>query len=153
MRIAGYVKFAALVVIGTSIVAVATPQHTSVALRVAVFLFAAAGAVALIDLTRHRCPPAEASPFEPARVRAPKPSPPADLVRFALETRALDAASRHGEIPTVVPASLRRSLRAIAASRLDVHRGPALGEPLQSAIDGEPVTVDAEALVAALERL
>ena len=73
------------------VVALATPEHTSTAVRVAVFLLAGTVAVALLDFARRRAQPPAPSPFEPRRTAVPPPGPPADVARLALELRAYDA--------------------------------------------------------------
>jgi hypothetical protein len=151
MRIAGYVKFGLLVIGVAGVVALATPEHTSTALRVAIFLLAGTVALALLDFARRRAPPPAPSPFEPRRTAVPPPAPPADVVRLALELRAYDAASEAGTVPTVVPGALRRSMQAIARSRLAARPDAVLPEPLRAALDGEPVTAPVDELLAALE--
>jgi hypothetical protein len=153
MRIAGYVKFAILVIAVSGVVALATPEHTSTAMRVAVFLLAGTTAVALLDFAHRRAPAASPSPFEPRHRPALPPGPPADVVRLVVELRAFDAASEHGTVPTVVPGALRRSMQNIAQSRLAVRPGAVVEPPLRAALDGEPVIAGADALLAALEAL
>jgi hypothetical protein len=165
MKAAGYVKFALLVVVVTTAVALAVPNRSSTAVRVAIFLLAATGAVALVDLARGRSPVPDESPFEPRRRAAPSPRPPVDLMRLGVELRALELASA-GDTATVVPSALRRTMRAIAASRLSQHHGlrldddgdgpacaSACGQLLWTALDGEPVTASADDLVSAVEQL
>ena len=153
MRIAGYVKFSVLVVAVAGAVALATPEHTSTALRVAVFLLAGTIAVALLDFAHRRAPHPEPSPFEPTSAPVAPPSPPADVVRLAVEVRAYQAASEGGTVATILPGALRRSMQTIARSRLAVRPGATAGEPLRAALDGEPVTATVDELVAALEAL
>jgi hypothetical protein len=151
MRIAGYVKFGLLVIGVAGVVALATPEHTSIALRVAVFFLASTLAVALLDFARRRAPPPAPSPFEPRPTPVPPPGPPADVVRLALELRAYDAASEGGTVPTVVPGALRRSMQAIVRSRLAARPDAIVAAPLPAALDGEPVTASVDDLLAALE--
>ena len=151
MRIAGYVKFGLLVIGVAGVVALATPEHTSIALRVAVFFLASTLAVALLDFARRRAPPPAPSPFEPRPTPVPPPGPPADVVRLALELRAYDAASEGGTVPTVVPGALRRSMQAIVRSRLAAQPDAIVAAPLPAALDGEPVTASVDDLLAALE--
>jgi hypothetical protein len=151
MRIAGYVKFGLLVIGVAGVVALATPEHTSTALRVAVFLLAGTAAVALLDFAHRRAPHPAPSPFEPRRTAAPPPGPPADVVRLALELRAYDTASEAGTVPTVVPGALRRSMQAIMRSRLAARPDAVVAEPLRAALDGEPVTAPVDDLLAAVE--
>jgi hypothetical protein len=153
MRIAGYVKFGLLVIGVAGVVALATPEHTSIAVRVAVFLLAGTLAVALLEFARRRAPQPAPSPFEPRRTPVPPPGPPADVVRFALELRAYDAASTAGTVPTVVPGALRRSMQAIVRSRLVARPDAVVAEPLRAALDGEPVTAPVDDLLAALEAM
>ena len=153
MRIAGYVKFALLVIGVAAVVALATPEHTSTVLRVGVFFLAGTIAVALLDFARRRAPHPAPSPFEPRRTAVRPPGPPADVVRLALELRAYDAASEGGAVPTVVPGALRRSMQAIVVARLAARPGATVAEPLRAALDGEPVTAPVDDLLAALEAL
>jgi hypothetical protein len=153
MRIGSYIKFAILVIAVPGVVALATPQHTSTAMRVALFLLAATTAVALLDFAHRRAPQPVPSPFEPRHRPAPPPGPPADVVRLAVELRAFDAASEHGTVPTVVPGALRRSMRTIAASRLAIRPESTMPPLLRRAIDGEPVVADPDGLVTTLEDL
>jgi hypothetical protein len=153
MRVGSYIKFAVLVIAVPGIVALATPQHTSTAMRVALFLLAGTTAVALLDLAHRRAPQPVSSPFEPRHRPAPPPGPPADVVRLAVELRAFDAGSTHGTVPTVVPGALRRSMRTIAASRLAIRSESTMPPLLRNAIDGEPVIADPDELVATLEDL
>jgi hypothetical protein len=153
MRTGSYIKFAILVIAVPGIVALATPQHTSTAMRVALFLLAATTAVALLDFAHRRAPQPLPSPFEPRHRPAPPPGPPADVVRLAVELRAFDAASEHGTVPTVVPGALRRSMRTIAASRLAIRPEATMPALLRNAIDGEPVIAEPDELVAMLEDL
>jgi len=153
MRIAGYVKFAILVIGIAGVVAVATPEHTSTAIRVAVFALAGAAAVALVDLAHRRTPSAAPSPFEPHPEATAPASPPADVVRFAVELRAFDAASDHGTVPTVLPGALRRSMQTIAHSRLALRPDALVSPVLGAALDGEPVVAGVDELLAALEAL
>jgi hypothetical protein len=153
MRIAGYIKFGLLVFAVTGVVALATPEHTSTALRVAVYFLAGTVAVALLEFARRRAPQPAPSPFEPRHTVVPPPSPPADVMGLALELRAYDATSDGGTVPSVVPGALRRSMRAIARSRLAARPDAAMAEPLRAALDGEPVTVPVDDLLAALEAL
>jgi hypothetical protein len=153
MRIAGYVKFGLLVIGVAGVVALATPEHTSIALRVAVFFLAGTLAVALLDFARRRAPQPAPSPFEPRPTPAPPPGPPADVMRLALELRAYDAASEGGTVPTVVPGALRRSMQAIVRSRLATRPDAVVSAPLPAALDGEPVTAPVDDLLAALEAL
>src|SRR5262249_52889508 len=110
VRIAGYIKFGVLVIGVAGVVALVTPEHTSIAIRVAVFFLAGTVAVALLDFANHRSPRPAPSPFEPRPGAPPPPNPPADVVRFAVEFRAYQAASDGGTAPTVLPAALRRSM-------------------------------------------
>lgn len=153
MRIAGYIKFGILVIGIAGVVALATPEHTSVAIRVAVFFLAGTIAVALLDWTRRRSPRPAPSPFEPHPVAKPAPNPPADVVRFAVELRAYEAASAGGTVPAVLPGALRRSMNTIAQSRLALRPASVMRPALRAALDGEPVTAGADELVAALEAL
>jgi len=153
MRIAGYVKFGLLVIGVAGVVALATPEHTSIALRVAVFFLAGTLAVALLDFAGRRAPQLAPSPFEPRPTPAPPPGPPADVMRLALELRAYDAASEGGTVPTVVPGALRRSMQAIVRSRLATRPDAVVPAPLSAALDGEPVTAPVDDLLAALETM
>jgi hypothetical protein len=153
MRIAGYVKFGVLVIVLSGVIALATPEHTSTAIRVAVFVLAGTIAVALLDLARRRAPEASTSPFEP-RHRVPlPPSPPADVLRMAVELRAFDVGSEHGTVPTIVPGALRRAMQTVAQSRLAARPGAVVSPSLRAALEGEPVTADADELLDALEAL
>jgi hypothetical protein len=162
---AGYVKFALLVVVVTIVVALAVPTRSSTAVRVAIFLLAGTAAVALVDLARGRSPALDESPFEPKRRAGPPPRPPVDLMRLGVELRAFHLASA-GEAATVLPNALRRTMRAIAASRLSQHHGlrlddaadapacmVACGPLLWAALDGEPVVASPDDLAMALEQL
>jgi hypothetical protein len=153
MRFGGYIKFAILVIAVPGVVALATPQHTSTALRVALFLLAATTAVALLDVAHRRSPEPVPSPFEPRHRPAPPSGPPADIVRLAVELRAFDAATEQGTVPTVVPGALRRSMRTIAGSRLAARPQSTMPPLLHAALDGDPVVADADELVATLESL
>jgi len=162
MRLAPYLKFAALVVVISFVVAVATPQYRSTVVRVGLFALAATLAVALVDLTRRGAPPPEPSAFEPARRRQKPPGWPSELERLVVEVRAMNAGAERNA--GAVPAALRRSCRRIAAARLALHHGVDLdGDPgraaavcgpaLWAALTGEPTSLDATGLVTALEAL
>jgi hypothetical protein len=162
MRLAPYLKFAALVVVTSFVVTIATPQYRSTVVRVGLFALAAALAVALVDLTRRAAPAPEPSPFEPARRREVAPAWPGELERLAVEVRAMNAGAERNA--GAVPSALRRSCRRIAAARLAEHHGVDLdqeperaavvcGPDLWAALDGEPTSLDAGGLVRALEML
>jgi hypothetical protein len=162
MRLVPYLKSAALVLVGSFVVTLATPQYRSTVLRVALFALAALVAVALVDRTRHVAPAPPPSPFEPAKVRRAPPGWPGELDRLALEVRAMAAGAERNA--GVVPGALRRSCRRIASARLAERHGVDLdGDPVRAAdvcgpdlwaaLDGEPTSLDTAELVAALEQL
>jgi hypothetical protein len=162
MRLAPYLKFAALVVVGAFVVTAGAPQYRSTVLRVALFALAATLAVFLVDLTRRAAPAAEPTPFEPAKVKSVAPTWPSELERLGVEVRALAAGAERNA--GTVPGALRRSCRRIASARLAQHHGididdapvraaAVCGPDLWAALEGEPTSLDATTLVAALERL
>jgi hypothetical protein len=162
MKLAPYLKFAALVVVGSFVATIATPQYRSTVVRVGLFALAATLAVALIDLTRRAAPPPEPSPFEPPRARPSPPGWPTELERLIVEVRAMEAGAERNA--GVVPPALRRSCRRVAAARLADRHGVDLdddpvraasvcGPDLWAALDGQPTTLDSGGLVAALGRL
>jgi len=160
MRLAPYLKFAAVVVAGSLVVTVAAPQYRSSVMRVALFALAGTLAVALAELARRRAPAPTPSPFEPRRRRASSPGWPGEVERLAVELRAFAATAQSA--PAALPAPLRRTCRRIAASRLERHAvvlddadraAAACGPELWAALTGEPTALDTGTLVAALERL
>jgi hypothetical protein len=162
MRLVPYLKFTAFVVGGAFLVTSGAPQYRSTILRVALFALAATLAVFLVDLTRRAAPASSASPFEPSKVRVAPPGWPTELERITVEVRAMAAGAERNA--GVVPGALRRTCRRLAAARLEQHHGVDLdadpvraaavcGPDLWAALAGQPTTLDATGLVAALEQL
>jgi hypothetical protein len=162
MRLVRYLKFVALVLVGSFVATIAAPQYRSTVLRLALFTLAATVAVALVERTRHAAPAPAPSPFEPRKVRTTPPGWPGELDRLAIEVRAMAAGAERNA--GAVPGALRRSCRRIAASRLAERHGIDLdGDPIRAAevcgpdlwaaLDGEPTALDVGGMVAALEQL
>ncbi len=163
MKIAPYVKFALLVVAVALAGAIADPHHRSTVARVALFALVGTVAVALIDLARLRSPAPEASPFEPRFARPPATGLPGDLERMAVDVRGFQATLLRGE--PIVPGPMRRACRRIALARVaerhpgraddgdDATLAAALEPELWAALDGQPTTLDPDALVTGLEQL
>ena len=159
-----YLRVGGVTVLAAAVAALGAPQYRSTVERVALFVLAVIAAVALVDVIRHRSPLPARSPFEPRRVRPARPGVPIDLERAAVDIRAFDAALDRG--PAVAPGGLRRTARAIAASRLAGHRGVRLDDPeaqaaaaavcgpeLWALLEGQPTQLDPDRLVVALEQL
>jgi hypothetical protein len=160
--VAGYVRLAVVSAAITALFVLAVPDHTSVALRIETFVLVAIAVMAIVGVLTARTPLPPPSPFRPGK-RKPSPPPvPASLERHAVELRATVSAPQ----PSPLPGALRRTMMAIAASRLAEHHGILLedestadlarglcGEPLWQALNGRPVDVDPDELISALERL
>jgi hypothetical protein len=160
--IAGYVRLAVVSAVVTALFVVAVPDHTSVALRIETFVLVAIAVMAVVGVLTARTPLPPESPFRPAKQKPSQPSVPASLERHAVELRAMASAPQ----PSPLPGALRRTMTAIATSRLVEHHGVLLdddspagvarnlcGEPLWQALHGRPVDVAPDALIDALERL
>jgi hypothetical protein len=157
-----FVRLAALSFVVLGVVVLAAPDHTSVAVRIEIAVLAAIGAFAVLDVARRRSPPLGASPFDRTRPRRHAPTVPADVDRLAVDLRAL--AAHPGDAP--LPGGLRRTVRAITASRLADHHGLHVDDPddadairacvgpaLMDALEGRAVAIDADELVATVEAL
>jgi hypothetical protein len=116
----------------------------------------------VVGVLTARTPLVPASPFRPGKQKPSPPPVPANLERHAVELRAMASAPQ----PSPLPGALRRTMLAIAASRLAEHHGVLLedestadtarslcDEPLWQALNGRPVDVDPDELIGALERL
>jgi hypothetical protein len=160
--VAGYVRLAVVSAVVTALFVLAVPDHTSVALRIETFVLVAIAVMAIVGLLTARTPLPPESPFRPSKPKPPPPPVPASLERHAVELRAMASAPQ----PSSLPVALRRTMIAIAASRLADHHGVLLedestaelarslcGDPLWQALNGRPVDADPDELIGALERL
>jgi hypothetical protein len=163
MSVSTYVKTVLFIIVVGVLAAAGAPQDRSTVIRIALFALVVTAAIGLVDLAQRRSPLPDASPFEQRPLPPAAPGLPSDVERLAVEVRAFAVAVDGGPAP--VPPSLRRAMDAIAAARLGA-RGLRLDDPvdatacaeacgpeLASALDGRPVTTDADHLVHALGQL